>query len=65
MTNTIARRHGYTGPNHCQDCSTTTGLHYGSWFDPKTNESGDFLQCCACGITAGDPEHIHSDCPSP
>ena len=65
MTTTeIARRHGYTGPIVCEDCGTTESLHFGSWFDPKTQESGDFLQCCACGIKAGDPAYVHDDCES-
>jgi hypothetical protein len=61
-TTDIARRHGHTGPLVCQDCGTTELLHYGSWFDPSTGQSGDFLQCCTCGITAGDPAYVHDDC---
>jgi hypothetical protein len=61
-TTDIARNHGYTGPIVCEDCGTTENLHFGSWFDPKTQESGDFLQCCACGIKAGDPADIHDAC---
>ncbi|MFE5217497.1 MULTISPECIES: hypothetical protein [unclassified Streptomyces] len=61
-TSTIARRHGHTGPTVCQDCGTTEGLHFGSWADPSTGESGDFLQCCACGIRAGDPAYVHANC---
>jgi hypothetical protein len=65
MTTTdIARSHGYTGSMVCEDCGTTEHLHFGSWFDPETHESGDFLQCCACGIKAGDPVHIHDSCES-
>lgn len=64
MTTTaeIARSHGHTGPIACEDCGTVRNLHYGSWFDPKTQESGDFLQCCTCGIKAGDPVSIHAEC---
>ncbi|MFE5591482.1 hypothetical protein [Streptomyces sp. NPDC056549] len=61
-TESIARTHGYTGPIKCQDCPATTGLHYGSWHDHTTGESGDFLQCCACGLTAGDPDSVHAPC---
>ncbi|MFD9070562.1 hypothetical protein [Streptomyces lasiicapitis] len=61
-TTEIAARHGYTGPLVCQGCGTTERLHFGSWFDPATGESGDFLQCCACGIKAGDPADLHGDC---
>lgn len=63
-TTTIARNHGYTGPMVCEDCGTTELLHFGSWFDPETKESGDFLQCCGCGIKAGDPAYVHADCES-
>ncbi|MFI2761356.1 hypothetical protein ACH5A3_21180 [Streptomyces echinatus] len=63
MTTTdIARRHGYTGAMVCADCGTTGSLHFGSWADPKTGESGDFLQCCARGIEAGDPAINHANC---
>lgn len=61
-TTDIAHRHGHTGPIKCQDCGTLEDLHFGSWFDPKTQESGNFLQCCGCGIKAGDPEYVHDDC---
>ena len=61
-TTEIARCHGYTGPMACQACGTTENLHFGSWFDPKAGESGDFLECCACGVKAGDPAEIHDDC---
>ncbi|MET8765829.1 hypothetical protein [Streptomyces sp. NPDC004658] len=61
-TTDIARRHGHTDPIACQDCGTTEGLHFGSWADPSTGESGDFLQCCACGIRAGDPAYVHANC---
>lgn len=61
-TTEIARCHGYTGPLVCQDCGTTELLHFGSWFNPATGESGDFLECCACGIKAGDPADVHADC---
>ncbi|MEU6674791.1 hypothetical protein [Streptomyces sp. NPDC046925] len=62
-TTDIARRHGYDGPTGCQDCGTTRSVHFGSWFDPKTKKSGDFLLCCACGIAAGDLPADHADCP--
>ncbi|CAM5428123.1 putative protein OS=Streptomyces rimosus subsp. rimosus (strain ATCC / DSM 40260 / JCM 4667 / NRRL 2234) OX=1265868 GN=SRIM_017515 PE=4 SV=1 [Streptomyces rimosus subsp. rimosus] len=63
MTTTeIARRHGYTGPMTCQDCGTPENLHFATWFDPAAGESGDFLECCACGIAAGDPAEVHDDC---
>jgi hypothetical protein len=61
-TTDIARRHGHTGPTNCQDCGTTENVHFGSWFDPKTRESGNFLQCCACGIKTGDPIYVHAEC---
>lgn len=61
-TTEIARAHGYTGPPVCQDCGTSENLHFGSWFNPDTGESGDFLECCACGIKAGDPADVHGDC---
>ena len=66
MTTTdIARAHGHTGPTNCQDCGTTESVHFGSWSDPKTGESGNFLQCCACGIKAGDPIYVHAECGAP
>lgn len=58
----IAHCHGYAGPLVCQDCGTPHDLHFGSWFNPATGQSGDFLQCCACGIKAGDPVDVHADC---
>ncbi|MEV0183838.1 hypothetical protein AB0I54_31820 [Streptomyces sp. NPDC050625] len=61
-TTEIARAHGHTGPTNCQDCGTTESVHFGSWFNPETRESGNFLQCCACGLKAGDPIHAHTDC---
>jgi hypothetical protein len=61
-TTDIARRHGHTGPTNCQDCGTAEDVHFGSWFNPETKESGNFLQCCACGIKAGDPIYIHAEC---
>ncbi|MFC8491819.1 hypothetical protein ACFUJU_13650 [Streptomyces sp. NPDC057235] len=64
-TEEIARTHGHTGPVQCEDCNTTQSLHYGSWYDPATGESGDFIQCCACGIKAGDPAYIHDHCEAP
>jgi len=64
-TTEIAHRHGHTGPTNCQDCGTTSNVHFGSWFNPETGESGDFLLCCACGIKAGDPAEVHGDCVQP
>jgi hypothetical protein len=64
-TTDIARRHGHTGAIACEDCGTAENLHFGSWFDPKTGQSGDFLQCCACGIKAGDPIYVHAECGAP
>jgi hypothetical protein len=61
-TTDIARRHGYAGPMACEDCGTAESLHFGTWFDPSNGTSGDFLQCCTCGIKAGDPTYIHDDC---
>lgn len=63
-TTDIARAHGHTGPTNCQDCGTTEGVHFGSWWDPKTRTGGNFLQCCTCGIKAGDPLIDHADCGS-
>jgi hypothetical protein len=60
-TTDIARAHGHTGPTNCQDCGTTESVHFGSWFDPQTQESGSFLQCCTCGLKAGDPVHVHAE----
>ncbi|MFF8409017.1 hypothetical protein [Streptomyces omiyaensis] len=65
MTTPTAHRHGYTGPHRCQDCPTTTGLHHGTWSNPTTGETGDFLQCCTCGINAGDPPSNHTTCNTP
>lgn len=61
-TTAIARRHGHTGPTNCQDCGTPDNVHFGSWADPATGGSGNFLQCCACGIKAGDLPIDHADC---
>jgi hypothetical protein len=58
----IARTHGHTGPTNCQDCGTTENVHFGSWWNPETREGGNFLQCCACGIKAGDALIDHADC---
>jgi hypothetical protein len=60
-TTDIARAHGHTGPTNCQDCGTTESVHFGSWFNPETRESGNFLQCCTCGIKAGDPVYVHAE----
>lgn len=64
-TEEIARRHGHTGPTRCQECGTTEGVHFGSWFDPGTEESGSFLLCCSCGIKGGDAPADHLDCNTP
>ena len=64
-TTDIARTHGYTGPTNCHDCGTTENVHFGSWFDPKTGESGTLIQCCTCGIRAGDPIYTHVECGEP
>lgn len=61
-TTTIAHRHGHTGPTNCQNCGTTENVHFGSWFNPATGKSGNFLQCCTCGINAGDHPADHADC---
>lgn len=62
MTTTdTARRHGHTGPANCQDCGTTESVHFGSWFNPETRESGNFLLCCSCAIKGGDPVYVHSE----
>ncbi|MGH4028514.1 hypothetical protein ACQB60_06210 [Actinomycetota bacterium Odt1-20B] len=39
-----------------------TPIPRASWFDPATGGSGDFLECCACGIKAGDPPDVQADC---
>ncbi|WP_269857958.1 hypothetical protein [Streptomyces sp. RPT161] len=64
-TTEIARAHGYNGPTNCQDCGTTENVHFGSWYDPKTGESGNFLRCCACDIKAGAKLIDHADCGAP
>lgn len=64
-TTDIARAHGHTGPTNCQDCGTTENVHFGSWWNPETREGGNFLQCCSCGIKAGDPIYTHVECGSP
>ncbi|MCX4863493.1 MULTISPECIES: hypothetical protein [unclassified Streptomyces] len=61
-TTEVARAHGYTGPLVCRDCATTVNLHLIVWANPETGESGTALECCACGIAAGDPSEIHDDC---
>src|SRR5690606_14208897 len=61
----IARTHGHTGPTNCQDCGTTENVHFGSWWNPETHEGGNFLQCCACGLKAGDPMYTHAECGAP
>ncbi|WP_458089359.1 hypothetical protein [Streptomyces malaysiensis] len=58
----FAQAHGHTGPIACQGCSTTDNLHLIMWAIPETGESGTALECCACGIAAGDPPEIHDDC---
>lgn len=63
MTTTeIARRHGHTGPTLCHNCGTGTNLHFVIWGNPETGESGDFLECCRCGVAAGDPVEVHDEC---
>ncbi|MGW2048630.1 hypothetical protein ACWCPF_26115 [Streptomyces sp. NPDC001858] len=61
-TTDIARTHGHAGSTACQDCGTTDNLHLVVWGDPESGESGTFLECCGCGIAAGDPPEIHDDC---
>jgi hypothetical protein len=61
-TTDIARTHGHTGPANCQDCGTAENVHFGSWWNPETHEGGSFLQCCACGLKAGDALIDHADC---
>lgn len=61
-TTDIARAHGHTGPTRCQDCGTTENLHVVLWSDPRTGESGTHLECCTCGIAAGDPICVHAEC---
>lgn len=64
MTSTtdFARAHGHTGPTACWECGTADNLHLLFWGNPETGESGTALECCACGIAAGDPPDIHDDC---
>ncbi|MFD9630119.1 hypothetical protein [Streptomyces violascens] len=64
MTTTveIARAHGHTGPDVCHSCGTAANLHFASWAVPATGESGTFLECCGCGIAAGDPVELHDEC---
>jgi hypothetical protein len=64
-TTEIARAHGHNGPTNCQDCGTTENVHFGSWWNPKTHEGGNFIQCCTCGLRAGDALIDHADCGSP
>src|SRR5690606_26891749 len=40
-------------------------VHFGSWWNPETHEGGNFLQCCACGLKAGDPMYTHAECGAP
>jgi hypothetical protein len=61
-TTDIARAHGHTGPTNCQDCGTTESVHFGSWWNPETQKGGNFLQCCACGLKAGDALIDHAEC---
>lgn len=60
-TTDIARAHGHNGPTNCQDCGTTENVHFGSWWNPETQEGSSFLQCCNCGIKAGDPIYTHAE----
>ncbi|MDX3588537.1 hypothetical protein [Streptomyces europaeiscabiei] len=62
LTADIAHAHGHTGPTNCQDCGAPDNLHVVLWADPKTGDSGTYLQCCGCGIKAGDPIYVHADC---
>lgn len=61
-TTDFARAHGHTGPTACQDCGTTANLHLLMWAIPETGESGTSLECCNCGIAAGDSPADHADC---
>jgi len=61
-TTDFARAHGHTGPTACQGCGTANDLHLIVWAIPETGESGTSLECCTCGIAAGDPPEIHDDC---
>lgn len=61
LTTATVRNHGHNGPTNCQDCGTTESVHFGSWFDPETKESGNFLLCCSCAIKGGDPVYVHSE----
>lgn len=61
-TTDFARAHGHTGPTACQGCGTVDNLHLIVWAIPETGESGTSLECCNCGIAAGDPPEIHDDC---
>ncbi|MFG3586590.1 hypothetical protein [Streptomyces sp. NPDC047990] len=60
-TTDIARAHGHKGPTSCQDCGTTENVHFGSWWNPETQEGGTLIQCCNCGIRAGDPIYTHAE----
>jgi hypothetical protein len=64
MTTTaeIARAHAHIGPRVCHECGTAANLHFLIWGNPETGESGDFLECCGCGIAAGDPAELHDEC---
>lgn len=64
MTSTtdFAQAHGHTGPTACWECGTASNLHLLFWGNPETGEGGTSLECCACGIAAGDPPEIHDDC---
>ncbi|TXS30750.1 hypothetical protein EAO71_20365 [Streptomyces sp. ms191] len=61
-TDDIARAHGHTGPTNCQDCGTTEFVHFGSYWNLETKKGGNFLQCCACGLKAGDHIADHLEC---
>lgn len=61
-TTDFAQAHGHTGPTACRECGTADNLHFLVWANPETGESGTALECCTCGIAAGDPPEIHDDC---
>jgi hypothetical protein len=64
MTETaeIASAHGHTGPQVCHECGTAANLHFLIWGCPATGEGGTLLECCGCGIAAGDPPELHDEC---
>lgn len=64
MTTTaeIASAHGHTGPQVCHECGTAANLHFLIWGCPATGGGGTLLECCGCGIAAGDPAELHDEC---